>query len=96
MSDFRTYLYLTDKDGEEHEVDVRVYYDATYQSARISGPPEYCYPSESEMDITDIHVIGDLPPGCDEPDFDTLSVEQQDRIEVDAWEHYFARSVDDE
>jgi hypothetical protein len=30
--------------------------DCAYQPAQLSGPPESCYPEESELDITDLRI----------------------------------------
>ena len=62
MSDFKTYLCLM-HDGEEHEIEVRISYDATYQAAYTTGLPENCYPAEGEMDLTAVEAIGELPDG---------------------------------
>lgn len=72
-------LYLG---NDDFEVIVDVYYRATYQPARVSGPPEDCYPDESELSITGFDVVGvrDL---LDEPNFVMPSAEELQ----DAFEH---------
>lgn len=87
MSDFKTYLCLT-HDGEEHEIEVRISYDATYQAAFITGPPENCYPAEGEMDLTAVEPIGALPDGITHGMLTVASVAANDRLEQEAWEHY--------
>ena len=63
-------------DGREIEytADVRV----MYQPGRFSGPPEDCYPDESE---TDIENLVTLPPGFE----DKIDSE---KIEDQAWEEF--------
>ncbi len=89
MSDFKTYLCLT-HDGEEHEIEVRISYDATYQAARISGPPENCYPAYSEMDLTDVEAIGTLPDGITHGMLTVAAVVDNDRLTQKAWDDYFS------
>lgn len=79
MTTFLTYV--------DDDIEVCVDYDATYQSARVSGPPEDCYPEYGEMTINSVTT----KDGADV----TLTDEQQERIEQEAWEHYHSRGVDD-
>lgn len=96
MADFKTCVYVTDQDGEEHEIDVRIEYDAVYQPARLSGPPEDCYPEESSMDLTKVEVIGDLPEGITYGMVVVASMADDERLTDEAWEHYHSRGVDDD
>jgi hypothetical protein len=87
--------YTIELDG--NEIDLTIEYDAVYQPARISGPPEDCYPDESELDITD--VMFDLPPDatCTEEQviaFITQPVMEQ-KLEEACWEHFMSLGVDD-
>jgi hypothetical protein len=47
------YIYFHD---DSWEVEYNVEYDAVYQPAKLSGPPDRCYPDESSMDISDFTV----------------------------------------
>ena len=88
--------YTIELDG--NEIDLTIEYDAFYQPARVSGPPEDCYPEESACDITD--VTFDLSP-----DSSTVTEEQviayldtpklQEMLTDACWEHFMARGVDD-
>ena len=51
---------------EEYEVDLEkgtflvefsITADMTYQPAKVSGPPEDCYPDESEIDVTEVKIL---------------------------------------
>jgi hypothetical protein len=95
MADFKTHAYLTDRDGGEHEIPVRVSYDCDYQAAFISGPPEDCYPEAGDMEITDIEALGELPQGFTDDDLKNLDDAEKSRIEDEAWDHYHSRGVDD-
>lgn len=37
-------------------VDIRICADMTWQPAKVSGPPEDCYPEESECNITSTEI----------------------------------------
>lgn len=93
MTTFTTEIYIYTPDGEEHEIHVTVDYDAAYDPGRISGPPENCYPPESEMTINSITPTGALPDGVA---IDMANNRQLERIEEEAWEHFFRKGVDDE
>ena len=94
MADFKTYLYIENEDGE-HEIEVRISYDASYQEAYISGPPEDCYPADSEMDLTDIEPIGTLPECITQEMLRVAAVAADERLTDEAWEHYHGRGCDD-
>lgn len=53
-------------DGEENVAGLEFKWSAVvrimYQPAKISGPPENCYPEESEADIESLVTT---PPGCE-------------------------------
>ena len=87
MSDFKTYLCLT-HDGEEHEIEVRISYDATYQAAYISGPPEDCYPAEGEMDLTAVEPIAALPDGITQEMLTVAAMAADDRLTTEAWDDF--------
>ena len=88
MSDFLSYVYVLDSNGEEHEIPVKISYDATYEKEYISGPPEDCYPATGEMDLTGISIY-DLPFGIT----DEMVLAQvdlaKDRLEQEAWDDFF-------
>ena len=88
MSEFKSYVYVIDRDGEEHEIDVRVSFDATYQAAHISGLPENCYPAESSMDLTEIVSVNDLPSGITDDMVVAAAELANDRLEQEAWEDF--------
>jgi hypothetical protein len=91
VANFTTYIYPV-LDGEETEIEVVVDYDANYQPARVSGPPEDCYPEDSEMTINSVTTefkgweseIANEIENC------------QDILEEQAWEDYHSRGVDDQ
>jgi hypothetical protein len=82
MTTFMTTIFR-----EDDAVEVCVDYDATYQAARIYGPPEDCYPEYGEMVI---NSVTDSDGGEVK-----LSDADEERIEEQAWEHYHTRGVDD-
>ena len=94
MADFKTYLYIENADGE-HEIEVRISYDASYQAAYISGPPEDCYPADSSMDLTAVEPINDLPAGITQEMLVVEAMAADERLTDEAWEHYHGRSCDD-
>ena len=88
MSDFKTYLCLM-HDGEEHEITVRISYDATYQAAYTTGLPENCYPADGEMDLTSVEPIGALHPGITQEMLTVAAMAADDRLTQEAWDDYF-------
>ena len=88
--------YTIELDG--NEIDLTIEYDAVYQPAKVSGPPEDCHPDESELDITDI-TIPDLSSDC------TVTEEQiiayitqpimEQKLQDACWEQFMTRGVDD-
>ena len=91
MSSFNTYINVTDQDGE-HEIEVKISYDATYQAAYTSGLPEDCYPAESEMDLTEIEPISELPAGITQEMLAVAAVAEEDRITELAWDDYHSEN----
>lgn len=96
MSNFETTVYPTDSDGVEWEIEVRIHYDATYQPARISGPPEDCYPADSKMILTGMDILSDLPQGITYKDVIAAADASEERIEEEAWQDFHSRGVDDD
>ena len=90
-----TFIYVY---PEDVEVKLTVEYNAVYEPARISGPPEDCYPATSEMEILDIDIFlpdtGSYPDGV-EPfteEFIRKYCAQDSvlkEIEDKCWEDYF-------
>lgn len=91
MPDFQTYLCLM-HDGEEHEIEVRISYDATYQRECITGLPENCYPAYGEMDLTAVEAIGALPDGITQEMLTVAAMRSDDRLTTEAWEDYLRGS----
>lgn len=87
MADFKTYLYIENQDGE-HEIEVRISYDASYQKEYISGPPEDCYPAYSEMDLTEVTPVNDLPEGITQEMLVVEAMAADERLTDEAWEHF--------
>ena len=65
--------------GDEEDVEVEVEWEGYYEPARISGPPENCYPEESEMDILEVIRIDTRQPVV-------LTEDQLDELTERAWE----------
>ena len=87
MADFKTYLYIENADGE-HEIEVRISYDADYQKEYISGPPEDCYPAYSEMDLTEVTPVNDLPEGITQEMLVVEAMADDERLTDEAWEDF--------
>ena len=52
-SNIRSSVNMTiERDGQE--IDLHIYGEGYYDSGRLSGPPEDCYPPEGEIEITAI------------------------------------------
>lgn len=51
-------VYRTDSAGEEQEIEVEVSGTVHIRPGRYSGPPEDCYPDESEVDNVQATVDG--------------------------------------
>ncbi len=60
------------------EIDYEAYVRVNYQPAKLYGPPEDCYPDESE---TEIESSFTFPPGF-EAKLDSEKIEEQ------AWEEF--------
>lgn len=81
--------------GDLYEVEYRATADIFYQPAKVSGPPEDCYPAEGECNITSI-VILDITGEDDNKDYTKdqslvqkcLSALDQEDIEECLWESY--------
>ncbi len=90
MSDFKTTVYPIDRDGEEHEINVRTHYDATYDPGCVSGPAELCYPAYGEMILTDMEILDELPLLITEDDVREAAKADEDRLEQEAWDDFMA------
>ena len=81
--------------AEEIDVEFEIQADITYQPARISGPPEDCYPDESECEITSIRVMDTVEGHTDAEILKALEVQVgEDRIVEDLWDDYSASRDD--
>ena len=60
-------------------LDLDVTYSASYTPAKLSGPPEDCYPEDSECEVTSIAYGG-------EDITDLLSEKVLEQIEAKVWE----------
>lgn len=87
----KTFLLLFD---DAVELELEVEYSGVHRPAYISGPPEDCYPDESEMTIEGYTVVSVNEIESDHPEITELAVEQafekaKDRIEQECWDDYF-------
>ena len=81
---------------EEVDVDFNIEADITYEPARVSGPPEDCYPDSSECEITAIFPLDTIDGFKDSDLLDALDKQiGEDKIIEDLWEDYHSRGVDD-
>lgn len=88
-------LYLR---NDELEVTINVEYYADYQPAKLSGPPEDCYPDCSSLEIEDWTVlnINDLSDNGDHSQpspkelCDAFQADRE-RIEEACWEDFEAK-----
>ena len=80
---------------EEQDVDFQIEADITYEPARISGPPEDCYPDSSECSITEVKVMSQIDGLKDADILDALEKQiGEERIIEDLWEDYMSRKYD--
>ena len=63
---------------DEHEIAYTATVRVNYQPAKLYGPPENCYPDESEVDIESLVTV---PPGFE-------NILDTDLIEDQAWEEF--------
>jgi hypothetical protein len=96
MSNFSTFAYVIDRDGAEHEIDIRVHYDCDYEPAYTSGLPENCYPASGDMVLTEIEILNDLPQMITDTDVRAAAEDAEERLVQEAWDDYFAQGADDE
>lgn len=75
MPRYSTTVRVTDHDGTDLELDVT--YEAWHQRAKVSGPPEDCYPADGELTVISTS-----------PEF-TPTPQQQAYVEDCCWEHFF-------
>lgn len=73
---------IEDVNGEEHAVTVR--WRGYYAPAKLSGPPEDCYPAEGEIEID----CDPLPEGVDFGDLEAL----REDLEDEAWDDFMKDS----
>ena len=52
------YTQTVELNGQEVEVDFTATATLEYQAAQTSGPPESCYPEESDFDLESIQITG--------------------------------------
>lgn len=88
LSSFNTYVVILDQNKEEHVIDVHVSYSAHYDPGRTYGPPELCYPEESELEIYELTPTEPLPKSITIDDLYNLSEREKDRLEMEAWHDY--------
>ena len=48
---------LGEGDYEELSLQLEISADMTYEPAKLDGPPEDCYPENSECDITELKIL---------------------------------------
>lgn len=85
--DFSTTVeVITDVDN--YKIEIGISYDAVYEPAYISGLPENCYPDSSEMDLTGLVILDDLPEGITEKMVRDAAEEANDRITEEAWQDF--------
>jgi len=94
---FTTCVYPFDNDGAEWEVEVRVDYDADYQSEYIGCSSENCRPAVGDMTINSIEVVELLPRGITEQDmaYAIRDAVVTGKIDEAAWEDYHSRGSDE-
>lgn len=94
MANFTYHIEVIGTDSEYHEIPVSITYNATYQRAYVSGPPEDCYPAEGEMEIEsmDFTVCEGGPTRADVED---ALAQHADAIDEKAWEDFHNNSSDD-
>ena len=74
---------------QEEDIDFDISADITYQPARISGPPEDCYPDESSCENIQIKVLSQIDGLKDADILDALETQiGEDKIVEDLWEDW--------
>ena len=79
--------FETTVDGpEDEEIPVSVEYDAIWQPAKLSGPPDQCWPDESSMELTRI---------VDSDGWEVrLTDNQYDRLVDEAWDDFHTKRME--
>lgn len=79
--------FETTVDGpEDEEIPVSVEYDAIWQPAKLSGPPDQCWPDESSMELTRI---------VDSDGWEVrLTDNQYDRLVDEAWDDFHTKRLE--
>lgn len=90
-----TRVYTITVGNEEVDAKFQISADMFFQAGRFSGPPEKCYPDDSECEVTEVNLI-DGPEGLGEEE--AISCLQksvsEDQIESDLWEEYSSDQED--
>lgn len=88
--DYTASIVVTGADGEDYDIEIGIDYDANYEPARVSGPPEDCYPDGSELTVNRIDIIS--KPACvtDAAINDVIEAKADD-INDWLWDDYFSR-----
>jgi hypothetical protein len=83
-------IQVTLPDGQIIDCPVIVVFDASYTPAKVSGPPEDCYPEDAELDIQEYRTDAEwnLSYGITPELFDEALDANSDRIEDACWEAY--------
>jgi hypothetical protein len=90
--DIEAVVYVTDSTGQEWEISVGLCYEATYDPGIYSGPWENSYPAYGDMDISDVLLLDDLPPGVTERMVMDAADSARDRLEDECWADYHEKT----
>ena len=88
-----TVVTVLDSDGREHDIDATIWFNASYTRARVSGPPEDCYPEDSEFEIVRVDVDDEsLPYGISKSDVEAvIECDETGKFEQECWDEYMTQ-----
>ena len=79
---------------EEVEVELDIDYSAYYQAAKLGGPPEDCYPEDSEMTIDEVSFPSEVVEAYTDAELQEAVEAIMDKVEEACWEDFFSVEYD--
>lgn len=93
MKKIYTLTFPGPDDGQpcEYDVEFEITADMSYDPGNVSGPPERCYPPDSECEITEVKPMTTMDGLSDQDLIEALYAQVgEDKLEEDLWEDWQA------